>query len=149
MSDITEKRKAQFYDISEIVMIPQNNNGYVNIKSLVKVWENALILATYIQNNNIQIGDIFYIRGTSDRDEYGFALVVSNNKIICGEYGPEIIFQNTDYLNLIKSLNVSYSDLLEQLYSDDYWRDLFFGDFDDPTTLYESSLNQYKEHGLL
>ena len=55
MSDITEKRKAQFYDISEIVMIPQNNNGYVNIKSLVKVWENALILATYIQNNNIQI----------------------------------------------------------------------------------------------
>lgn len=150
MSDITEKRNACFYDISEIVKIPLNNNGYVNRKSLVKVSDNSLLLAEYIQNNNIQVGDIFYIGCNSDRLEYGFALVVSNNKIIRGDYGPEIIFQNTEYLNLIKSLNVSYTNLLKELYDhDDIWRDLFFGDFDDQTYLYESCLDKYRIHGLV
>jgi hypothetical protein len=149
MSDITQKRNACFYDISEIVKIPLNNNGYVNRKSLVKVSDNSLLLAEYIQNNNIQVGDIFYIGDNSDRLEYGFALVVPDNKIIRGDYGPEIIFQYTKYLNLIKSLNVSYTNLLEQLYSDDYWLDVFFGDFDDQTYLYESCLDKYRVHGLV
>jgi hypothetical protein len=148
MCDYIEKRNAKFYDISEIVIIP-NNNRYVNIKSLCKVWENPLILNEYIEQNNINVGDIFYIRGTSDRPEYGFALVVSSNKINTGEYGPEIIFQNTEYLNIIKSLNISYTNVLEELYNDDYWRDLFFGDFDDPVQLYESCLDKYRNNGLM
>ena len=48
MSDITEKRNACFYDISEIVKIPLNNNGYVNRKSLVKVSDNSLRRLVYL-----------------------------------------------------------------------------------------------------
>ena len=149
MCDYTVKRNAQFYDISEIVMIPQNNDGYANIKALCKVWENPIILSKYIQDKNIKIGDILYIRGTSDRLENGFALIESNDRIIRGDYGPEIIFKNTEYLNLIKSLNINYTNVLEELYNDEYMRDLFFGDFDDTTKLYELYLDKYRKNGLV
>lgn len=139
--------EASFYDISNIVFSYQK--GFSLKSDIIPLYKDKKLIKQYIIEKNMNFGDIIFIGGDGDRQEYYFAFVIENGEYIQGEYGPYIIFQKQyeKYLEKIKNKNISYQNVFNELNNNEYYRDLFFG-YDD-YTIYDSCIKKYEDNNLM
>ena len=139
------KRDSKFYDLSEIIFT--DKSGFMNKSDIKKLYNDSNLLTKYILENEINYGDIIFIGGNSDRQEYCFKIVINDGKYIGGDCGNYILFnsRHENFLQKIKELNISYEKVLNELYNDDTFNELFFNDLSE----YEECINMYIEHNLI
>lgn len=134
-----QKRQAKFYDVSELVKIPEINNGFCKRSDVVSFNEDHTLLHQYIKINHLKIGDIIYIGNLK------FVVVIDDidHTFIDGNDSPYIIFQYYEYLSIIKNNNISYNELFNKMKEDTQIKYLFFGNN------YHDVIEYYKEHDLI
>ena len=143
---MNSKIQASFYDISNIVYSPIE--GFCHKKQLIPLYKDKDLLKKYIIENNMNLGDIIFIGGNSDRQEYCFGIVIEDGEYINGDYGPFIIFEKRHIIHLekIKNKNISYKNVLDKINNNLDYRDLFFGNYDEEDNSY---LIPYNDNNLL
>lgn len=144
------KIQASFYDISNIVYYP--NKGFFEKDQAIPLYKDKKLLKEYIISHyNMNLGDIIFIGGTGDRQEYYFGIVIEDGNHINGDYGPNIIFEkkHITYLEKIKNKNISYKNVFNEINNNEYYRDLFFGNYDDEDVIYDSIIKQYNQNNLI
>lgn len=146
---MSSKIQALFYDISNIVFSPKK--GFCDKNEMIPLYKDKIFIEQYIVENNINLGDIIFIGGTGDRQEYYFGIVIENGKYIGGEYGSYIIFDkiHNKHLETIKNKNISYKNVLNEINNNEYYRDLFFGNYDEENIIYDSCMEKYNENNLI
>ena len=132
------RRDAYFYDIAEKV-----TPGYEDRGELTREEGKTLSsrLKTYLQKHtNIKYGDIVFVGSTSDRQEYGFKLVLDNGETVGGESGAGLPLGKATEL---EKRNVHYESLLQEMNNDDEdtMKMYFFGDNSDA---YDEFVTDYK-----
>lgn len=139
------KRDAKFYDLSEIIFT--DKSGFMNKSEIKKLYNYPALLTRYILENEIKYGDILFIGGDCDRQEYCFKIVINDGKYIEGDCGNYILFKDIyrKFLQKIKSLNISYGKVFHELYNDDTFNVMFFDD----SSEYDECIKLYIEHNLI
>ena len=119
----------------------------MNRSDIKKLYNYPTLLTKYILENEIKYGDILFIGGECERQEYYFKIVINDGKYIDGNCGNYILFQQIyqKFLQEIKSLNISYGKVLHELYNDDTFNELFFND----SSEYDECIKLYIEHKLI
>lgn len=147
---MSTKRQANFYDLSTTVYT-NTKDGFCDKSDIIPLYKNKELLKRYILENNILFGDIIFIGGESDRQEYCFEFVGENGNTLNSNYASHIIFEKKyqEYLDKLKTLNISYEIILNELKNDDFFTNLFFGYEDDIDLLYNSCIEKYKENNLI
>jgi hypothetical protein len=140
----TKRRDASFYDIAEKV-----TPGYEDRGELTREEGKTLTsrLKTYLRNHtNIKYGDIVFVGSTSDRQEYGFKLVLDDGDTVGGESGAGLPLGRAKEL---ENRDIHYDSLLTEMNNDDESNEImkmyFFGDNRDA---YDEFVQDYKEKNI-
>jgi len=114
--------EAKFYDISSYIDTEYEKNEFVKLNK--EEFKNNI--KNYLENHSeIKSGDIIFVGNDYEtRQDYGFGLVVDNNKFILDNYGPYLPLRNKDKL----PKDITYSSLLELMKNNDYLYSLWYGD---------------------
>lgn len=142
-----KQRNAAFHDISEKIT---SGYQYAPIsREKGKTLQNR-VEAFLLSHPTIQYGDIIFVGSTSDRQEYGFQIVLDKGKTLTGEDGSSLPLQRS-IRDELKRRGIHYRSLLEKMNqsSDDYeeiMKMYFFGDYD---TAFEECIDLYQENDLL
>jgi hypothetical protein len=141
-----EKYSPNFYDVSEIVY--KKENGFCNKNEIINISKNKNLLIEYIKNINCKEGDILFLGG-EDRLEYSFKIIGENYDLLEGNDPSYILFnkKNENFVLNIKD-KISYKRVLKQLYEDEYFNDIFFGNYDEINILYNKVVSFFKEKGI-
>ena len=113
---------AKFYDISTILNPDFKDHGFIT--PIMDVNEEKII--KYIQENNINIGDIIFVGSTNQfRQEFGFYLIGENSKLITFDSPSYLPLQNDE---MLVQNNIKYKELFTEM---DKWyaNILFFEDW--------------------
>lgn len=113
---------AKFYDISTILNPDFKDHGFIT--PIMDVNEEKII--KYIQENNINIGDIIFVGSTNQfRQEFGFYLIGENNQLITFDSPSYLPLQNDE---MLVQNNIKYKELFTEM---DKWyaNILFFEDW--------------------
>jgi hypothetical protein len=115
-----------------------NTSGTYDIAtSSVKTLQNR-VEAFLLSHPTIQYGDIIFVGSTSDRQEYGFQLVLDNGKTLTGEDGSSLPLQRSIRDELKRhGIHCDYEEIMKMY---------FFGDYD---TAFEECIDLYQENDLL
>ena len=133
-----EKTYAKIYDVSELVKIPEINNGFCKKSEITNFVDNHTLIHLFIKNNRLDVGDIIYI-GDS---KFVFVIDDIDHTFIYGDDPPYIIFQHIDYLDIIKNKNISYYNVFNKITQSNL-NYLFFGGNHD------NIIKDYQKHNLL
>jgi hypothetical protein len=139
ISNNINKTHANIYDVSELVKIPEINNGFCRKSDLINFADDHKLICLYIKKNNLNIGDVIYIGDAK------FVIVIDdiNHNFIYGENPALLIFQHITYLEKIKNKNVSYTNLFNKLKQSTNLYQLFF------ENNYNNIIKQYEENNLI
>jgi hypothetical protein len=138
-SNNINKVHAKIYDVSELVKIPEINNGFCRKSDLINFADDQKLISLYIRKNNLNIGDVIYIGDAK------FVIVIDdiNHNFIYGENPALLIFQHITYLEEIKNKNVSYTNLFNKLKQSTTLYQLFF------ENNYNDIIKRYEENNLI
>jgi hypothetical protein len=138
-SNNINKVHAKIYDVSELVKIPEINNGFCRKSDLINFADDQKLISLYIRKNNLNIGDVIYIGDAK------FVIVIDdiNHNFIYGENPALLIFQHITYLEKIKNKNVSYTNLFNKLKQSTTLYQLFF------ENNYNDIIKRYEENNLI
>ena len=128
---------AKFYDISIILNPDFKDHGFIT--PIMDVNEEKII--KYIQENNINIGDIIFVGSTNQfRQEFGFYLIGENNQLITFDSPSYLPLQNDE---MLVQNNIKYKELFTEM--DKWYANILF--FEDWLNKLET-IKKYKELNL-
>ena len=138
---------AKFHYIAELLYPDYEQNGYVYFENKYEKTRWNTKIKDYIEKNEIHVGDLLFIGSTYEtRQEYGFILILENNKYIGSE---DMFFNIPKHKDILKRNNIKYKNLIEDFLDrkEEFIPSIFIGDWRVDESIKEI-IDEYKTAGI-